>query len=223
MTALPISSLFIIMLLLIQTPPVTEFVIGAVYEVFRTHTIDAAGVATELNPHVSLGQFTASKMALRTVSKPVLKVSTKLCLHPCSWFLLPTESFTVEFPRMKDGVVDPNQTLEVYPKVWDYLAKPNFMDQCWSRRNSTAWGSFQIMAGYWVANRFNKNISSWHGNFTTGADGKITVENLPKALIASVKSRHRLVMSHPCNTKWLCQFCHYCNKHCNRQSWPNPV
>ena len=163
-------------------PPVTESVIGAVYEVFRTHTIDAAGVATELNPHVSLGQFTIEDGVENGFQTSVKGIYEVVPVTRAPGFLLPTESFTVEFPRMKDGVVDPNQTLEVYPKVSRLLGKAELFKWTNADPGETALPGavFKLWQDTELPTDSIKTYPHDMGNFTTGADGKITVENLPE-------------------------------------------
>ncbi len=163
-------------------PPTYATVVGAVYEVFRTHTIDDAGVATELNPHVSLGQFTIEdsvENGFQTNQKGIYEI---VPVTRAPGFLLPTESFTVEFPRMKDGVVDPNQTLEVYPKVSRLLGKAELLKWTNADPGETALPGavFKLWQDTELPTNATKTYPYDMGDFTTGTDGKIVVENLPE-------------------------------------------
>ncbi len=167
------------------TPPVSPTyatVVGAVYEVFRTHTINDAGEATELNPHVSLGQFTIEdgvENGFQTKTKGIYEI---VPVTRAPGFLLPTESFNIEFPRMKDGVVDPNQTLEVYPKVSRLLGKAELLK--WTNADPGETPLPGAVFKLWQDTELPTNTTKTYpydmGDFTTGTDGKITVDNLPE-------------------------------------------
>lgn len=175
-------------------PPTYATVVGAVYEVFRTHTIDDAGVATELNPHVSLGQFTIEdgvENGFQTNQKGIYEI---VPVTRAPGFLLPTESFTVEFPRMKceydannapiNCVVAPDdeQVLTVYPKVIRLLGSVELLKWTNADPGETALPGavFKLWQDTELPTDSTKTYPYDMGDFTTGADGKISVDNLPE-------------------------------------------
>lgn len=166
-------------------PPTYATVVGAVYQVNRTHTIDDAGVATPVDPsdpNYNVGQFTIEdgvENGFQTSQKGIYQI---VPVTRAPGFLLPTESFTVEFPRMKDGIVDPNQTLEVYPKVTRLLGKVELYK--WTNADPGETPLPGAVFKLWQDSELPTNATKTYpydmGDFTTGTDGKIVVENLPE-------------------------------------------
>ncbi|MGI6260200.1 MAG: SpaA isopeptide-forming pilin-related protein [Anaerolineaceae bacterium] len=163
-------------------PPTYATVVGAVYEVFRTHKINDAGEAKELNPPVSLGTFTIEEGVENGFSTATKGIYQVVPTKRAPGFLLPTESFTVEFPRMKNGVVDPNQTLEVYPKVSRLLGSVELLK--WTNADPGETPLPGAVFKLWQDTELPTNAGKTYpydmGDFTTGTDGKITVDNLPE-------------------------------------------
>lgn len=166
-------------------PAVTAPVLGAVYQVNRTHTIDAAGLATPVDPsdpNYNVGQFTIEdgvENGFQTNQKGIYQI---VPVTRAPGFLLPTESFTVEFPRMKNGVIDPNQTLEVFPKVVRLLGSVELLK--WTTgepANIPLPGAvFKLWQDTELPPIPGKTYPHDMGDFSTDADGKITVDNLPE-------------------------------------------
>ena len=156
-------------------------IIGAEYEVFRFSTMNDDGTTTPVNPELSLGKFTIEETGengFQTSTKGQYRiVPTKRA----PGYLLGSE-FTVEFPRMKDGVIDPNQTLEVYPKIVRLLGSVELLK--WTTgdpANTPLPGAvFKLWQDTELPVDSTKTYPYDMGDFTTGADGKITVDNLPE-------------------------------------------
>jgi|GEM_PF-2757273 len=160
-------------------------IVGAEYEVFRISTMNEDGSTTPVSPELSLGKFTideAGENGFQTSTKGQYRiVPTKRA----PGYLLGSE-FTVEFPRMKDGVIDPNQTLEVYPKIVKLLGSVELLK--WSNNGSIPPADptplpgavFKLWQDTEVPTDTTKTYPFDMGDFTTGANGKITVENLPE-------------------------------------------
>ena len=156
-------------------------IIGAEYEVFRFSTMNDDGTTTPVNPELSLGKFTIEETGengFQTSTKGQYRiVPTKRA----PGYLLGSE-FTVEFPRMKDGVIDPNQTLEVYPKIVKLLGSVELLK--WTTgdpANTPLPGAvFKLWQDTELPVDSTKTYPYDMGDFTTGADGKITVDNLPE-------------------------------------------
>lgn len=156
-------------------------IIGAEYEVFRFSTMNDDGTTTPVNPELSLGKFTIEETGengFQTSTKGQYRiVPTKRA----PGYLLGSE-FTVEFPRMKDGVIDPNQTLEVYPKIVRLLGSVELLK--WTTgdpANTPLPGAvFKLWQDTELPADSTKTYPYDMGDFTTGADGKITVDNLPE-------------------------------------------
>ena len=102
-------------------PIVTKPVIGAVYEVRRISTIGDDGSQQDLAQAVVLGQFTIEEGVENGFTTDVKGLYEIVPITRAPGYLL-GESFIVEFPRMEDGVVAENQTIEVYPKVVELLS-----------------------------------------------------------------------------------------------------
>ncbi len=156
-------------------------IIGAEYEVFRFSTMNDDGTTTPVNPELSLGKFTIEETGengFQTSTKGQYRiVPTKRA----PGYLLGSE-FTVEFPRMKDGVIDPNQTLEVYPKIVRLLGSVELLK--WTTgdpANTPLPGAvFKLWQDTELPVDSTKTYPYDMGDFTTSADGKITVDNLPE-------------------------------------------
>ena len=156
-------------------------IIGAEYEVFRFSTMNDDGTTTPVNPELSLGKFTIEETGengFQTSTKGQYRiVPTKRA----PGYLLGSE-FTVEFPRMKDGVLDPNPTLEVYPKIVRLLGSVELLK--WTTgdpANTPLPGAvFKLWQDTELPVDSTKTYPYDMGDFTTGADGKITVDNLPE-------------------------------------------
>jgi len=178
-------------------PAVTTPVVGAVYQVNRTHTIDAAGVATPVDPsdpNYNVGQFTIEdgvENGFQTNQKGIYEI---VPVTRAPGFLLPTESFTVEFPRMKceyDANNDPincvvapddEQVLTVYPKVIRLLGSVELFKWTNADPGETPLPGavFKLWQDTELPPVTGKTYPYDMGDFTTGADGKITVDNLPE-------------------------------------------
>ena len=156
-------------------------IIGAEYEVFRFSTMNDDGTTTPVNPELSLGKFTIEETGengFQTSTKGQYRiVPTKRA----PGYLLGSE-FTVEFPRMKDGVIDPNQTLEVYPKIVKLLGSVELLK--WTTGNPANTPLPGAVFKLWQDTELPVDSTKTYpydmGDFTTGADGKITVDNLPE-------------------------------------------
>lgn len=176
-------------------PPVTESVIGAEYEVFRISTLNEDGTVTPVNPELSLGAFTIEEAVDNGFQTSVKGQYRIVPTKRAPGFLLGSE-FTVEFPRMKctppdnptSCVVAPDdeQVLTVYPKVTRLLGSVELLK--WSNNGSIPPADatplpgavFKLWQDTELPTNSEKNYPHDMGNFTTGADGKIVVENLPE-------------------------------------------
>jgi fimbrial isopeptide formation D2 family protein/LPXTG-motif cell wall-anchored protein len=166
-------------------PPTYATVVGAEYEVFRTHIIDEAGVATELNPAVSLGTFTIEEGVENGFSTATKGIYQVVPTKRAPGFLLPSDpkaTFTVEFPRMENGQVAANQTLEVYPKVIRLLGSAGLLK--WTTGDPANIPLPGAVFKLWQDTELPTNTTKTYpydmGDLTTGTDGKITVDNLPE-------------------------------------------
>jgi len=156
-------------------------IIGAEYEVFRFSTMNDDGTTTPVNPELSLGKFTIEETGengFQTSTKGQYRiVPTKRA----PGYLLGSE-FTVEFPRMENGVIAANQTLEVYPKIVRLLGSVELLK--WTTgdpANTPLPGAvFKLWQDTELPADSTKTYPYDMGDFTTGADGKITVDNLPE-------------------------------------------
>lgn len=156
-------------------------IIGAEYEVFRFSTLNNDGTTTPVNPELSLGKFTIEETGengFQTSTKGQYRiVPTKRA----PGYLLGSE-FTVEFPRMENGVIAANQTLEVYPKIVRLLGSVELLK--WTTgdpANTPLPGAvFKLWQDTELPVDSTKTYPYDMGDFTTGADGKITVDNLPE-------------------------------------------
>jgi len=156
-------------------------IIGAEYEVFRFSTLNNDGTTTPVNPELSLGKFTIEETGengFQTSTKGQYRiVPTKRA----PGYLLGSE-FTVEFPRMENGVIAANQTLEVYPKIVRLLGSVELLK--WTTgdpANTPLPGAvFKLWQDTELPADSTKTYPYDMGDFTTGADGKITVDNLPE-------------------------------------------
>jgi len=156
-------------------------IIGAEYEVFRFSTMNDDGTTTPVNPELSLGKFTIEETGengFQTSTKGQYRiVPTKRA----PGYLLGSE-FTVEFPRMENGVIAANQTLEVYPKIVRLLGSVELLK--WTTgdpANTPLPGAvFKLWQDTELPVDSTKTYPYDMGDFTTGADGKITVDNLPE-------------------------------------------
>lgn len=170
-------------------------IVGAEYEVFRISTMNDDGTTTPVDPQVSLGKFTIDATGENGFQTSVKGQYRVVPTKRAPGYLLGSE-FTVEFPRMKctppdnptNCVVAPDdeQVLTVYPKIVKLLGSVELLK--WSNNGSIPPADptplpgavFKLWQDTQVPTDTTKTYPYDMGEFTTGTDGKITVENLPE-------------------------------------------
>lgn len=154
-------------------------IVGAEYEVFRISTMNEDGTVTPVTPELSLGKFTIQDSVENGFQTSVKGQYRIVPTKRAPGYILGS-SFTVEFPRMENGVVAANQTLEVYPKIVKLFGSVELLK--WTTgtpANIPLPGAvFKLWQDTEIPEDSTKTYPYDMGDFTTGADGKIVVENL---------------------------------------------
>lgn len=154
-------------------------IVGAEYEVFRISTMNEDGTVTPVTPELSLGKFTIQDSVENGFQTSVKGQYRIVPTKRAPGYILGS-SFTVEFPRMENGVVAANQTLEVYPKIVKLFGSVELLK--WTTgtpANIPLPGAvFKLWQDTEILEDSTKTYPYDMGDFTTGADGKIVVENL---------------------------------------------
>ena len=154
-------------------------IVGAEYEVFRISTMNEDGTVTPVTPELSLGKFTIQDGVENGFQTSVKGQYRIVPTKRAPGYILGS-SFTVEFPRMENGVVAANQTLEVYPKIVKLFGSVELLK--WTTgtpANIPLPGAvFKLWQDTEIPEDSTKTYPYDMGDFTTGADGKIVVENL---------------------------------------------
>lgn len=154
-------------------------IVGAEYEVFRISTMNEDGTVTPVTPELSLGKFTIQDGVENGFQTSVKGQYRIVPTKRAPGYILGS-SFTVEFPRMENGVVAANQTLEVYPKIVKLFGSVELLK--WTTgtpANIPLPGAvFKLWQDTEIPEDSTKTYPYDMGDFTTGADGKIVVKNL---------------------------------------------
>lgn len=163
-------------------PPITETIAGAVYNVKRIAIINEDGSETPAD--VNLGDFTIEDgidNGFQTATKGRYLITP---VKRAPGYLL-GEPFTIEFPRMKDGVIDTNQTVTVKPKIIKLLGSVELLKfesedgSAGPVENPLAGVKFDLyqLTAVPADPSLDPTVPIQTG-LTTGADGKILVEGL---------------------------------------------
>lgn len=151
------------------------YILGAVYQVTRIYELNEDGSQTPVN--VDLGQITVGPTGARfatSIKGGYLFQQVKRA----PGYLLVDEPFQVEFPQMADGVVSPDQTVEVMQKAIPVIGNVELL-KVDPKGKTLAGAIFEL----WQLTAPGQDVGLPRrigGTYVSDSNGYIKISNLPE-------------------------------------------